>query len=165
MYSGRTNNLMKKRSRNKSTRLGLNCTFSKLWRWFSAAAAVRRVGLILLLILLPGQLLLECGRARLPPAGPPPEGAGAALPGVLVTVGSHGARVPPALPDGVLRRAVRGQGVPPTAPASVIILVTGTQEGAGASSAGLRLAWTRRRPRSLVETLVIGSGLSSDLMS
>ena len=154
---------MKKRNRNKWTRA--YCTFSKLWRWFSAAAAVRRVGLILLLILLPGQLLLECGRARLPPASPPPEGAGAALPGVLVTVSSHGARVSPALPDRVLRRAVRRQGVPPTAPASVIVLVTGTQEGSGASSAGLRLAWAWRRSRSLVETLVIGSGLSSDLMS
>ena len=81
-------------------------TFSELWRWFSATAAIRRMGL-LLLILLSAQLLLECGGARLPSSGPPPEGARAALPGVLVTVSGHSARVPPSLPDRVLGRAVR----------------------------------------------------------
>ena len=114
-------------------------TFSELWRWFSATAAIRRMGL-LLLILLSGQLLLECGGARFPSSGPPPEGAGAALPGVLVTVSGRSARVPPSLPDRVLCRAVRRQRVPPPSPASVIVLVTGTQKGPGASSAGLRLA-------------------------
>ena len=96
--------------------------------------------LILLLILLPAQLLLERGRAGLPSTGPPPEGAWAALPGVLVTVGSRSPRVPPSLSDRVLCGAVRRQRVPPPSPASVIVLVTGTQKGPGASSAGLRLA-------------------------
>ncbi len=122
------------------------------------------MGLILLLILLPAQLLLERGRAGLPSTGPPPEGAWAALPGVLVTVG-HSARVPPALPGRVLRRAVRRQGVPPASPASEIVLVTRTEKRARASSAGLRLALACEWPWPLVETLVIGSGLSSDLVS
>ena len=102
------------------------------------------------------QFLLQRGIAGLPSPGPLPErpGAGLTLPGVVADVS---ATVPPSLPHAgpVLGSAVGRERVPPED--SVRLLVSGTEERPGAPSGG--------GGTFLVETLVVGSRLSPELVT